>query len=87
MACVTVVTWNKPLYNPNPPEALIACTYKLLKDKTAQNNNIIEVIRVNCTAPMAGRALGVIVDEYSGIAINNEDRPIKSINRHLRYIR
>jgi hypothetical protein len=51
--CVTVVTWNRPLYNPKPDP--IACTYKLLKDKAALKSKIIAVIRVN--------SVGVIVDE------------------------
>lgn len=67
--CVTLVTWNKPLYNPNPDP--IACTYKALNDSAALKSSIIEVIRVS--------NVGVIVDEYSGIAINSEVNPIKSI--------
>jgi len=55
MNCVTVVTWNKPLYNPKPEGVLIACVYKLLKDNAALKSKIIEVIRVN--------KIGVIVDE------------------------
>jgi len=43
--CVTVVTWNKPLYNPKPEP--IACTYRPLKDNAALKSKIIEVIRVN----------------------------------------
>lgn len=69
MNCVTVVTWNRPLYNPKPEP--IASTYKLLKDNAALKSKIIEVIRVN--------KVGVIDEEYSGIAINNEVSPIKSI--------
>lgn len=51
--CVTVVTWNKPLYNPRPEP--IACTYRLFKDSAALKSKIIEVIRVN--------KLGVIDEE------------------------
>jgi len=51
--CVTVVTWNKPLYNPKPEP--IACTYKLFRDSAALKSKIIEVIRVN--------KLGVIDEE------------------------
>ena len=53
IACVTVVTWNKPLYNPSPDP--IACTYNLLNEMAALKSKIIEVIRVN--------SVGVIVDE------------------------
>jgi len=52
-ACVTLVTWNKPLYSPKPDP--IACTYSALKDNAALKSNVIEVIRVN--------NVGVIVDE------------------------
>jgi hypothetical protein len=48
----------------------MACTNKLLKDKAALKSKMIEVILVN----KAG-----VIDEYSGIASNNEVRPIKSI--------
>ena len=67
--CVTVVTWNRPLYNPKPDP--IACTYRALKDNAALKSKIIAVIRVN--------NVGVNDGEYSGIAINNEVSPIKSI--------
>jgi len=66
--CVTFVTWNRPLYNPKPDP--MACTYKLLKDKAALKSKMIAVILVN----NAG-----VIDEYSGIASNNEVSPIKSI--------
>lgn len=48
----------------------MACTNKLLKDKAALKSKMIEVILVN----KAG-----VIDEYSGIASNNEISPIKSI--------
>lgn len=43
--CVTVVTWNKPLYNPRPEP--IAWMYSPLKDSAAAKSKIIAVIRVN----------------------------------------
>jgi hypothetical protein len=55
IAWVTLVTWNKPLYNPSPADELIAWIYRLLNDNAALNNKIIDVIRVN--------KIGVIVDE------------------------
>ncbi|RYE25598.1 MAG: hypothetical protein EOP45_04620 [Sphingobacteriaceae bacterium] len=45
MNCVTVVTWNKPLYNPKPEP--IAWMYSPLKDSAAPKSRIIAVIRVN----------------------------------------
>lgn len=45
IACVTVVTWNRPLYNPSPDP--IDCTYRLLNDNAALKSKIIDAIRVN----------------------------------------
>jgi len=45
MNCVTVVTWNKPLYNPKPEP--IAWMYSPLNDSAAPKSKIIAVIRVN----------------------------------------
>lgn len=76
MNCVTVVTWNKPLYNPKPdPIAWMSPCERLamkpLKDKAALKSKIIAVIRVN--------NVGEIVEEFRGIAINNVISPINSI--------
>ena len=54
----------------------MACTNKLLKDKAALKSKMIEVILVN----KAG-----VIDEYSGIASNNEISPIKSIQCNVVY--